>query len=712
MASTITKILTTVCAVILAVLIIAGPIMLGIGGLDWAWPVLLVMICLVFRFYRPSISPLFRILEPLFPGVKEWISQQALNTSVADKMERILSLYEIGSIDKKLYAALARAEPSIDSDTGRIAHCARMVADRLRLPQQGGTLLQFLYRGDFGPEIAKIEWEEHKNQLIPLLAQTLHKTGRPSKPEFPCSEKDMELVLQRLETFHPDALKASIERLDAFWKLKKDYIEFLKENGLRFPETSGVSSIPDVHRIEETMIEILAAEGQHAIRIALPHDSEDVVTSYTLISLALFYRYRPNLSPNPIATICNRAAGFENAVRIVLAYLEFKEDLRVEEQLDGKEFVSIDYLIKNCTRKIKEKQISLGKGYSQELHTIKDSLAQGNWPQKLSYTLEKTYRNILNEIISKQPLYDLLDQKPWLIDSLKRVFKGLTLPTVERYLEAKTINAYLLTFMSEEGTVSGLLNCLVSDEKRQDLERLGIELLVDGSPKYNFKQYTNHARIGVVPKGWSFEQFQSAFQKDFLHVIEHRKELLPLPAGRRPVKDEWNWNEHDLKDIELIVHRFGLSGRNYYGFVSSVSKKHAIEKIKELFADILNHDDLLALIEYEGSVTLTDALMQGPFIELIGNQVDLEEQQRKVLSDRDLELRNEILRVAGVQTVEELGRNLAAADATVKKSIVTRTGKALCTLLATSVYEFDEDRCRQMTTAYLDTLSAIASIAA
>ncbi|GAG04375.1 unnamed protein product, partial [marine sediment metagenome] len=269
----------------------------------------------------------------------------------------------------------------------------------------------------------------------------------------------------------------------------------------------------------------------------------------------------------------------------------FQEDVYGGVRFGGYDFVRLDYLKKNWKSKVAEKKTSLGKGFDKEFLSFRDTLESGEWPKRLSPVVAKTIdwaRDEFKNLNSKLSI--LLSQRPDLLAVLRRVLNKVSLDTVERYLDARRVNVYLITFRLDGGSLRRLLDCLVEPGKKSLLEEIGIELNWNDHPKYKFKQYTNNARIGAIPKGCTFEQFHNAFQEDFKKIIDSRRCLIPQKGSslkKRPdPPGEWDWDNHDLEGIELLLHRFGLSRGYFYGFASNISRPHASEKIRDLFGEV------------------------------------------------------------------------------------------------------------------------------
>lgn len=716
---------------------------LNLLGVGYAWLFIAPAFGVAFYLLAPRHPRLARVAKSLFPVVNELINRQEQvnsNIVVVEKMGYTLRFYELGNIDddEAFYNRLINSLPDINADDQRIKNCARNAAEKVAVSRAyvTGDLIELLYRERHGT--ATGFWDSEKERLSPGLAMLLLENERLRKKrgEVAYHKDDLTRLLEALEDYAFDKLEEQVDSLNQIYGCANDYLSFLARHDLAHQMTlEGVKSVlayvknklplaPD--DVDLTTRAVLIPIGQQAVGAVLPASADAaLVEGFCLVSLALFLADRPEM----LKVVCQEIGKNEAAIQLTFAYLEFKVDLRIEGRLAGHEFVSIAYLMQNWERRVEERKKDL-PGFTKEINLIRETCGRGDWVTSLSYVLEKTYETILATAPLITEIHARVTHWGFIQESLQRVFRTLSLATVERYLETRRINAYLLTFRSAGGTVSGLLDSLVSPEKRALFDGVKIPLRDADLAKYNFQQYTNHARIGVVPRGWDLERFYRAFQEDFEKVIDSREALVP--------SNEWNWEKSELKDIELIVHRFGLSGRNYYGFVSEeFARYYTLEKIKELFSGILSSKDLLAVIGYEmDGKDLLRAIMEGPMTELIGDQ--LSDEEKAVFEARKDSLRMGILEACGFKRAAIFGFALKR-DAELARESRAKAAAKLAELLSTvppiaappaaeaerrgrrtrrqpqphpplPEIEFDENRCRVIVNVYIDTLIALASI--
>lgn len=679
-------------------------------------------------FERAHIS----LLLPVVSALLEETKRHSENRAILDKMSECLIFYGLGPVP------LGLREELIASRAGRdvVGECARQIAVCLnaKYPRVTPESIRLLYEERYGD--AAYLWRTKDPTLVQGLAALLADCPglQSGVSTVPVDRALLEQILWRLETYRFDAVK------DIWFQVEK-FIEFLAKNGLKqLTLPSGGAHL--VHRtpasavsLHLTAVEVATTDLLRSIAAAslaatyqplpdagwdLPPASSEaernaaaarLLEALSLTSLAIFLC--EFLSPQaPMTRAVAMLAGSSNeAVQLALAYLEFREDLRTEPQLDGWEFVSVHYLTVNWARRVAQRRKEL-EGFRREIATIRITLASGEWLTRLPHAVDRTLRNIVAQELRPQvhELRQAIQDNPGVLASLQRVFRNLQLTTIERFLEARAFTAYLITFDTLGGTFAQLIECLVSSDPavRKTLAGLKVNLEVGGKPKYVFKKYTSHVRIGIVPKGWSFDRFYEELQADLAKVIDGREFLLPkLPGAGKRAKP--------LGRIELIVQRFGLSGRDHYGFRSELRRDHAIPALQQLFSSVLDLNDLMSGIGYElpdqdtrlTLFTLAERMLAGSIAELLTGTLTPPELAAVEKQDKDLVLKQQLIEQQGCRNVEELARDVLRGQQqrALAESNLTR--------LLNTVPELQlggPQRCHVAAAEYVDALTAIGRI--
>lgn len=291
---------------------------------------------------------------------------------------------------------------------------------------------------------------------------------------------------------------------------------------------------------------------------------------------------------------------------------------------------------------------------------------------------------------------------------LESVPDGEKLETIERFLEARTFTAYLLTFDGLEGSMANLIDCLSffkGGKYRAELTRLGVRFTYRDREKYIFKDYIKQCRIGLVPMGMNFDKFSEEFEHDLAIAYQNRA-ALDLPKG-------------DIADFEIIIHRFGLSGRDRHGlekFNQVGLRQHAVPRVRELLASSLFPEDIVALICYEQSADVGKVEMEpiiegilafGTITDFVGETVPKFTQvQKKALADSDQALKIKLLEKMECASLRDLARRLHGDQ---KKQV---RAKGMLTRLVTKMPEFASSPATsgRISAEYIETLAEIGGL--
>lgn len=214
----------------------------------------------------------------------------------------------------------------------------------------------------------------------------------------------------------------------------------------------------------------------------------------------------------------------------------------------------------------------------RSLRNIKNSLSAGNWPEKYPDLIETG----IGQSAQEHGKAAAIATNPYVDRSLRSLLEGVSLETFEKFLETRAMVGYIVNF---DGTGGPLADVLTKMKTRVD-DNGDPTYHVDGQPKYNFDNYYNNTRIGVVPRGVTFERFCTEFQEDFL--AEYRR-----AAERESFRGT---------DVALQRLRLGQS------FTVIEETGHAVEHLRAVVADVFTPEERAALLGYDSAVTTVDLL--------------------------------------------------------------------------------------------------------
>jgi len=645
------------------------------------------------------------LLLELFPFVGKLIArdkQNKQNLDEAIKLKNILQPYQLWKFDDDFTNELSESVP-VD-EYYIVGYYAKVIAGKLD-PNAPDTLEQIvllIYESTGTPRPDR--WSMHKEMVAPRLAlillQSRQVAGVPSGLSL--GSEELAQLLLKLDAFSKLSVHDVVNNFGLIWSYANNYLQFLSRNHIAPPDTTAPAedlftliasknlSSPRFD-LDAVSFDVLVASGTPRLGKELGPDRELLVDSFVLISIALFVInviYRRENKSQWQERACRSVAGIESAPLILLAYLEFvkeAEDDRAaradvtatnpSKAANEAGPVELKYLIEKWQEKNRELEKLPHVGYKRELSRIKNDLDNGKWPNELLYHIGETFAQAAKE----SPMNAIIEKNPWLQQTFKRVFAMVSPKTIKRFLRARTVSPYFITFSAGSWRVRPLL---------KDLEQ-----------KYNFKQYTDNVRIGVVPKQWSFERLCREFQRDFENLVEKQQEELPTD---------------NPGDMELILHQFDLSPQNYYGFVkANVTKEGATERLRSLFGDMLSSEELLGMIEYQGDVPLAKMLIEAPISELIMSLGDFPQEATDTIEDRSSELQGILKNIVPLDQdpgIHDVIQHFLQVDPKKRDSIIGAAGEKLYHVLKQDIPTLNESRCREIIKNYFETMAAIASL--
>jgi hypothetical protein len=669
---------------------------------------------------RPGVGNFLRAsqISAFIPNLNSLLDENKRrneNRLVVERAKERLRFYRLGEVPNETWNAL------IDWDS-RIRpieeECANQLAQHLRSKNANLSpeVFSLIYQQQYGN--ASALWSEKREDLVKGIAGILRRSGRlPGVYKELLEGSVLEQVLFGLAKFDSDDLESKLRELNRGFSYARGLEDFLRRNDLApsTSETAGelVTSLQKPWKFQETgeprldvgsrnLLAWLLEQTQRIVSHYFPQlpgiewagigegaDGKDrpeerVRAALSMVCLLIFLQEFGGPENVMKQVLCQKASQDAAALRVAFAYAEMQEELLHNSELEGKSFVPVRYLAGHWHEVVKNRMIGDRKDQSgrfpQELRSTREDLQRGEWPPRLIPLLRRTFTRVTEELEGFKTLLATIDSSAQLRNSLRGVFHNLRLATIERFLQARSISAYLITFDSNPGELADIIDSLKDGDRRTK----------SGKPIYVFKHYTRNSRIGVVPQEWTFEAFKERLQNDLGGLL-------------RKVSDDFQ--------MELILHRFGLSGRDHYPLKAECVVAKAMPTLQVLFAEQLKLEDLLAVIGYEQKevsdrVTLKSVLnfwMSGSIVQVLG-AFELTEGEVKQLNDRDREFRKTLNAEMGYASSPALGR-AALADAETARKAIDGLGNLLEDETTSG-----SARSRTIAHAYVNSLKNIANL--
>lgn len=695
------------------------------AGLKWAWILAGILAAYLIAFVITKTSAhegVVTVLEMIFPGLEAFLRLQKKKyeyRGVIDKVEYVLGQYQLSqrlpaediledpadfySFRNKLRENLLNSMLRVQTDKTELEACIDAVARRMK-PKIDKRIISLLYRETFGDDTQIIFAEIKRDErTLKQLAQVLMQSGHlpPITDGFPYNEEIVHPILKEQEYFDVKAVRDALLEEEKIWVIAQKYLSFMiknqaadekhkrkledvlestrhkEKNSLLARELSNLLS-----RREMRTLAALLAEGENALKRG-PLQNKcggEALPAMNLTSLAMFFTEEQVDHPKLKSAVCKLAGRSDTAVNQHLAYLQAREELRPESPLADLPYVSVKYVAENWERIIG--QLNKSPYYLWDKDIAIANLRDGDWWTRVPLLMKRLFRymdekfdTVIQAVNSMQKKYPAVE------DVLRRIFRGLKLETIERLLEAQTAIPYLLTFDGQEGNLAEIIDSLSYFDGKENRAKLGKNKVLNfhykGEEKYFFKQYTRNSRLGVVPKGMTFEEFSKTFERDLIKVYQYRK-MLRLKNSQ-------------IDKFEIIIHRFGLHGRDRYGFDKVEAKsqnKHALPKIRDLFASSLTPNEILKAILYDKPRDKNGRVDMRPILEGILNEgmvwdftdedkVSLADNGIKTLIKHDAKLKKRVTNTLGYKSLLEAAKFLHESNKQSGPKTGDKTKKAL-----------------------------------
>lgn len=471
----------------------------------WAWPsallpFLYLVAAVLYRYEDRLPSWASRLLDLAADQVFtiSWLARmeavREANAELLDNLDLTLREYGLGVIGDVEKANLARHGKVL-----RLKPAAERVAGLPSVDGEARTIA-LLYRERCGLPTINL-WQSHREELVASLPPVLVKSERvPLAPDggSRTTAADLAVLLASLRDFDIELLAMELRLLTGLRERVHRYVRFLDRHGIETrlddptAPRSGEPRVVGLHHVESeigllpdgatTLFRL--EDPDLALGLLMERDRSESDVS-RLVHAGVFLTERESSDAvRLIERLCRRAASEPRLAVMLHAYLWEKEKVRRSPQLND--------LDENWKAWVDDARVELDAGYEAEVEDLRSELETGSWP------------------------------------TVKSGASYLTVEVTLEHDEVRDVDLYLITTDGVAGPVSDLVKCLKrTPAANPQLGQLGIELEVDGRPKYRFDNFTKNTQLGVVPRGMPFHDFYEGFVRDVDILLRNRERTLP-----------------------------------------------------------------------------------------------------------------------------------------------------------------------------------------
>ncbi len=556
-----------------------------VAGWDqlWVWPVAALILLVPFAMVAywlqdrfpdllwPWAERLLSLLAHKFPFVA-WLGRQReirkQNANLLDDFDAALAAYHLTPVPAADRRRLAGSGSLLSP--GRLAHRFGGVAGR-----PSGDALDLVYRERYGQPRLNL-WLSGRAELAGELAPVVKVGDRlPRRDDgFPYDADAVRTLLSAQRSFSVDVLAGTLRLLGDLWRRMERYQHFLEANHVPTLKPSPSEVLAHVERQRglpvnaETLYRL--RDPGLALRLLEACEHPDTPDGLRVVHRGIFLaevdldaaRLRER-----VARLC-LAPRQPEPIRLLHAYLFAKDEHGVASlaQLDshGAEWIA--------------EARRLCSDPAAELSRLRWDLQAGYWPTARRHIGRATTRPPTTPETGFAAVEAGIDGVPARTGTvLGPRFKEI-LDAIELDRTLAGLDTYMITFDSHVGELRPMVDCLADPQFEERLDGLGVEFRdAAGDQIYAFGPYTAQTRIGLAPRGTTFEAFYQRFRHDFQVVFDNRATLFPGNTSlQQPVES--------FDQLELTLNRIDLSRSRYVRFAASrpgVSKLASIRVVYE-----------------------------------------------------------------------------------------------------------------------------------
>lgn len=376
--------------------------------------------------------------------------------------------------------------------------------------------------------------------------------------------------------------------------------------------------------------------------------------------------------------VCKRASNNDETIYVLIAYY----NLRKKKGETNEQFFLFDIFGEAEKPFIIKKKIEDNDHLTELLFKrLHSALFNGEWYESSQTIMQ----SMVEEIIRK---LDKNEKNETLIRIFTKYFTKININTLDRAVDAGLFTIYLILVpptkgnflpkvidrltvqeheeMNEEKKVikvhyettkAGDLNRSFDIKKIDDfMNKYSVSLLLDPqTPKYDFEDYSNATRIGILHNTTPFLTFIDSFNKDVEMILRKEVEINP--------KTKWENITFIILRISPSKHSFGLMNDNIKNMDSVKFSNNLVlaNKIAKLASPYLTEQQKTAVATFENDITLENIFEQLTLFDFMSpnKQKIYEKKYGDLLKSADLMISiKEYLKTCNIESFRHLSTRL------------------------------------------------------
>jgi hypothetical protein len=594
-------------------------------------------------------------LSPFISGIFNELNCLAKYQKMVDSFEMAMSYYKVVG-NRQFFSQLRKHAPAdtkiVDNEEVWQDCIVDAIGNELMRegPQVTRNAIMLLYREHNGLDTNSIfrELQASDSDLYSLSNVLIHSNRlTPLPKDLSYQPRDIYPVLKTIDSFNLQSLNEVLARSLRIYGYLVSYLNFLSSNNIETNYTPTIEyvvteSMTSSNKFEQTVIALAYKIGKEIFQKE-DELTKEFIDGFARASVTIKYHNEIGLSKYA----CN-LSNTDEATTVIKAYLDKAKELDRTGLVSLKELIDNDEVIVDIYNNRDD----------YPFLQVQNQLTRGQWYDSTAAYMVDLLKSKTQEVIDK--ISEVRDYSI-LKEIVKDTFQNVQLGTIERAIDSQLIVAYVILFCSQNQKIAGVIdrlsirNLKAQNSDKRWVKRDGTELDIEEEmlgvrPKYNFMQFSDNSRIGILREGESFVDFKERFFFDLKTSL--RNQGIP-----------------ETSSIGIVILRITPSKTNF-GCSDEVSIGNVDYKsldvayyIARLAVDTFPSEKLAGVLKTDKDVNLLKIIHKYTIYELLRIEInDISNTERRILEKQDLkdEIIAEIHRTLGIKGLDNLAFDLKA----------------------------------------------------
>jgi hypothetical protein len=381
-------------------------------------------------------------------------------------------------------------------------------------------IILMLYREHSGTDTRSLyrSIKESDNELCELSNVLIYSRRLVDMPNSDLhNPEDIIPILKLIDYFSISEINKILSKVIRLLGYLTSYVEFLVKNGIDVDFNPNiefiVAEISDIDdKFEKQIIELSCKIGYKAL--SKQYIQGELLDGFVNGSISI--KFHDEVSLRELACKCS---GNDNSTAVIKAYYDKNKEVNRQNIVYLSELINDIGLI----------QQNLSNSKDKDFQFLKTQLKEGKWyDNSASFMIDfiETKTCELKNQLSKLENYKIINEV------IRDIFRKVKIGTIDKAIDSQAFGAYLIMSKKGQGSLLTLVDKLSIRnsghpdlDKRWEMKRskdinvIRRDCKVESS--YDFINFSDSTRIGILHKGESFIEFQNNFLGDMRTMLSN-----------------------------------------------------------------------------------------------------------------------------------------------------------------------------------------------